>query len=182
MPDKDILVTEPVETPPPEVSVASAIIPYARDTTDAMYLGYRACGFSTREATKMIKRSATWLSLRRRDPVFKDLEHRIPEFRKELSKEYVELEFFRNFRLVLEKDYKVLMRSLEKVDKEHPEMSKQEQEYLIKLRSQYTPQQMQILEGVVSSIGDGFNFARWVAEHQEVVQVSRTDTVTVIKE
>ena len=182
MPEVEIVVAEPVETPPPEVSVASSIIPYARDSTDAMFLGYRACGFSTREATKMVKRSATWLSLRRRDPVFKDLEQRIPEFRKELSKEYVELEFFRNFRLVLEKDYKILMRSLEKVDDEHPEMTKQEQEYLIKLRSQYTPQQMQILEAIVSGTGDGFNFAKWVAENQEIVQVSRTDTVTVIKE
>ena len=182
MPETEIIEAEPVETPPPEVSVASSIIPYARDSTDAMYLGYRACGFSTREATKMIKRSVTWLSLRRRDEVFRDLEHRIPEFRKELSKEYVELEFFRNFRLVLEKDYKILMRSLEKVDTDHKEMSKQEHEYLIKLRSQYTPQQMQILEAVVSGTGDGWNFAKWVADNPGIIQVSRTESVTMIKD
>ncbi len=182
MSEAEIVTVEPVETPPPEVSVASSIIPYARDSTDAMYLGYRACGFSTREATKMIKRSATWLSLRRRDPVFRDLEMRIPVFRKELSKEYVELEFFRNFRLVLEKDYRILMRSLEEIDESHPEMSKQEQEYLIKLRSQYSPQQMQILEGVVAGSGDGWNFAKYMSDHPELVQISRTDTVTMIKE
>lgn len=176
----------------PETSIASSIIPYSRDTEEARWLGYRACGFSIREALQMVDRSKTWLSLQRRNPIWVDLETRIPEFRRELSKEYTEIEFFRNFRLVLEKDHRVLQATLfpkkmsvtlsdgttQEVD---TPMSKQDHEYLIKLRSQYTPQQLQILEAIVSGGGDGFNFAKWVSENQEIVQMSRTDTVTMAR-
>ena len=163
----------------PETSIASSIIPFSRDDDRARWLGYRACGMSVREALKLVGKSKATLSYWRHNEVdgeiFSDLEIRIPEFRKELSKEYVEIEFFRNFRLALEKDYRILMKSLEK-DKV---LDKQEQEYLIKLRSQYTPQQLQILEAIVSDGGGGWNFAKWVSQNPDIVQLSRTDTVTV---
>jgi len=98
----------------------------------------------------------------------------IPNYRKELSKEYVEIEFFRNFRYALEKDYRVLKQSLT----DEP-MGKQDHDYLLKLRSQYTPQQLQILEAIVSGEGSGFNFAKFVAENQELIQFSRTESVTM---
>jgi len=157
-----------------ETSIASTIIPWDRDDERALYFGYRASGLSVRETLNMIHRSKAWLSLQRHDEEFVDLEHRIPEFRRELSKEYVELEFFRNFRLVLEKDHRVIKKSLG-----GEVLSKNEQEYLIKMRSQYSPAQIQIIESVVKGGENGFNFAKFVASNPEIIQMSRTDTITL---
>jgi len=163
----------------PEVSIASSVVPYDRDDERALYFGYRASGLSVRETLHMIQRSKTWLSLQRRDPEFVDLENRIPEFRRELSKEYVEIEFFRNFRLILEKDHQIIQKSLNL--KSGESLSRQDQEYLIKLRSQYSPTQIQILEAIVEGGKGGFNFAQFVAEHPDIIQMSRTDTVTLAR-
>ena len=186
--DTDSKVGYSAEPIPEQVAIAGSLIPYSRDDEKARYLGYLACGFSIREALHLIERSKPWLSLCRHDPKFVDLENRIPEIRKELAKEYTELEFFRNFRLALEKDFRVLWKSLNPDKASVPQldgstkmvdvpMPRQDHEYLLKIRSQYSPQQLQILEAVVSGTGDGFNFARWVAENPDILQVSRTDTV-----
>lgn len=174
MPDEASVL--PPSTTPPEVAIAGSIVGYPRDDPRARYLGYMSCGFTVREALRLVGRTKSTLSFWRLDDSFVSLENRIPEFRKELSKEYIELEFFRNFRLVLEKDYIILTKSLT-----NEEMTRQEHDYLIKLRSQYTPQQLQILEAVATGSDSGFNFARFVAENQDIVQMSRTDTVTMIK-
>lgn len=182
-------MTEPalVENNPkgsPETSIASTLIPWDRDDERALYFGYRSSGLSVRETLHMLKRSKSWLSLQRKDPEFVDLEKRIPEFWDELSKEYIKLETFRNFRFVLEKDRRILEKALKtgKIDKDGMPISltKHEQEYLIKLRTMYTPAQIQILEALAGK-DSGWNFASWVAEHPDIVQMSRTDTVTMAR-
>jgi len=176
---KDTEVLLPDDTPQ-EVAIAGAVVPYPRSSDKGKYFGYLACGLSVRETLKIIGKSKQWLAncrhLYEGHELFLELEGRIPEFRKELSKEYVEIEFFRNFRLALEKDYRILQKSLNSEF-----LTRQDHDYLIKLRSQYTPQQLSILEAIVSGSGDGFNFARWVSENPEIIQMSRTDTVTVAK-
>ncbi len=159
-----------------QVSIASAIIPWDRDDERALYFGYRSCGCSVREALHMIQRSKPWLSACRKDPKFVELEGRIPEFRDELSKEYLKLETFRNYRFVLEKDRQILEKSLKKEP-----LTRQEHEYLIKLRTMYTPAQIQILEALVKGDNNGFNFAKFVAENPDIIQMSRTDTVTMAR-
>ena len=162
-----------------EVSIASTLIPYDRDDERALYFGYRACGCSVREALHMIERSKPWLSAQRHDAKFVDLENRIPEFRDELAKEYLKLETFRNYRFVLEKDRRILEKSLRKGDEGI--LTRHEQEYLIKLRTMYTPAQIQILEALVKGGENGFNFAKFVSEHPDIIQMSRTDTVTMAR-
>lgn len=165
-----------------QVSIASSVIPYDRDDEKAMFLGYRCTGFSVYEALHMIDRSKAWLSAARHDPQFAELEKRIPELRKEVSKSYVEIEFLRNFRLALEKDFRILRRSLEleiSKDGEVVAMTPQDHSYLLRMRAQYTPQQLQILQVIVAGGGEGLNFAKWVAENQDIIQMSRTDTVTM---
>jgi len=168
----------------PETSIVSAVIPYSRDDSRALYLGYRSSGLSIREALNMIHRSKQWLSLQRLDEGFRDLENRIPEFRKELAKEYIEIEFFRNFRLMLEKDHQVLRKAI-RPDRDEDgnilPMSKQDHEYLIKMRSQYSPTQLQILEALAEKSDDGLNFAKFLASNPDIVQLQRTDTVTMAK-
>jgi hypothetical protein len=179
----EVVQLVPDDKRPTEVAIASSLIPYDRDDEKAMYFGYRACGLSVREALQLIDRSKAWLSACRHDQSFVDLESRIPEFRQELARDYTEIEWFRNFRLVLEKDCRILKRSLgmEKgEDGEVVKMSDADTAYLLKLRSQYTPQQLGMLETILKASGsEDFNFSKWVAEHQDVVQMSRTDTITV---
>ncbi len=157
-----------------ETSIASSIVPYDRDDERALYFGYRSCGCSVRESLHAIKRSKPWLSAQRHDPKFVDLEKRIPEFRDELAKEYLKLETYRNYRFVLEKDRLILEKALSKEP-----LTRYEHEYLIKLRTMYTPAQIQILEAMVKGGENGFNFAKFVAEHPDIIQMSRTDTITV---
>jgi hypothetical protein len=139
-------------------------------------MGYLACGFDAEEALYMLGLTVEWLGLQRQDDSFNTVELKVPEIRKELSKEYIELDFFRNFRLVLEKDYRILDRAIR-----DEVLTKQQHEYLLKLRTAYTPQQLQILEQVVRGTGSGeWNFARWVADNQDKIrEVSRiTDKIT----
>ncbi len=162
-----------------EVSVASTLIPWDRDDERAMYFGYRASGLSVRESLHMIERSKPWLSLQRQDSKFVELEGRIPEFRDTLAKEYLKLETYRNYRMVLEKDRRRIEKSLRHGDEGI--LTRNEQEYLIKLRTMYTPAQLQILEALVSGGKGGFDFANWIAQNPDIVQMSRTDTVTMAK-
>lgn len=149
----------------PEESIATSIVPYQRDDPKARYLSLRCCGFSIREALKLIGNAHSTLFFWRQNEVFVDLENRIPEFRKELGLEYANLEFMRNYRLVLEKDYRVLQKSLEKPKNgEEPEpLTTQEHQYLLKMRGHYTPQQLQAME-VISAAGgeEGFDFTKFV--------------------
>ena len=174
---------------PPEVSAAATLIPYCYSDNRAKYLGYLCCGFSDEEALYVLGLTVGWLADTRLDSKFTELEERIPELRKELSREYLELAFNRNFLMVLEKDHRVLRISLgmEMVrDEETGEMvpeqlSSFDQQYLLKLRSAYTPQQLQLLEAVTAGNDGGFNFAEWVSKNKEIVQVSRTDTISLAR-
>jgi len=168
----------------PELSIAASIVPWPRDDERTKYFGCLCSGFSVREALVWIDRSKSWLSERRHDAKFVELEGRIPEFRSELAREYLGLEFFRNFRLVLEKDFRVLKRSLgleRSTDGKAVGMTAQDQSYLNRMRTQYNAQQLQILETIVSGGGSGWTFSKWVSDNQEFIQASRTDTLTVLR-
>ncbi len=174
---------------PKEVTAALSLIPYRRDDTRAKYLGWMASGFSDEEALYVLGLTRSWLEIVRKDTKFTELEERVPEFRKELSQEYTEMDFYRNFRMVLEKDHRILRKSLEmelEEDEETGEMKPVEmtsfdQQYLLRLRSAYTPQQLQLLEAVVGDGDKGFNFSDWVSKNQEIIQISRTDTISLAR-
>lgn len=173
----------PENDTPKEVAIASSLIPWRKDDNRSRYLGYLACGFNPDEALYMMGLGEDWLEEQRSSNDFAVFELRVPEIRKELSREYIEIDFFRNFRMVLEKDRRVLRASLElDADGDQLPMSPLDQQYLLKLRSAYTPQQLQILSQAVASVGkEDFNFSKWVQENQDVIEVSRTETVRRIK-
>ena len=158
----------------PEEAIAQSVIPYNRDDSRARYLGLRSSGFTIREALKWIGVAASTLSYWRLQSEFKDLEDRIPEFRKKLALEYVDLEFCRNFRLVMEKDYRVLYQSLHPTkdnDGKVIPISSNDQAYLIKMRAYYTPQQLQIMEvlALAESNGAAFDFTNIILEASKTV-------------
>lgn len=157
-------------------NIAKSIVPWNRDDARARYLGLRSSGFAIREALRLIGKAGSTLSAWRKDEVFADLENRLPEFRKELALEYANLEFLRNYRLVLEKDYRVLKKSL---DKDQEVLSMQDHQYLVKMRSHYTPQQLQIIEALISAEGAGeagFDFTRAVIELSRTQEKIRIET------
>jgi len=157
-----------------EEQIAKSIIPYHYDDARARYLGLRASGFSVREALRLIGKAQSTLSAWRHDSEFVGLEDRIPEFRKTLAVEYAGLEFLRNYRLILEKDYRVIKDSLDK----DAVLSSQDHQYLLKLRSHYTPQQLQIIEVLISSgtPGGEFNFTDIIIEASRTQERVRIET------
>lgn len=145
-------LADPAGQTEPE-KIVSSIIPYARDDAKARYLGLRASGFTIREALRLIGYAHSTLSKWRMDEEFVKLEERLPEFRHQLSMEYANLEFVRNYRLVLEKDYRVLQQSLKPRTDGKEILTDQEQAYLLKMRSHYTPQQLQVIEALLGMDG-----------------------------
>lgn len=161
----DVEVLPPGKAPErsQEESIAISILPYSRDDSRARYLGLRASGFTKREACKFIGIHESNVSLWRQDAEFADVESRLPEYKEELRREYLQLEFVRNFRYALKKDYEVLKKSV----MQPTDLSQFEKNYLLKIRAQYTPQQYQILEAVagVDTSGEGpVDFTRLVRE------------------
>lgn len=153
-------MSEEIAVASAEESIAQSIVPYQRDDARARYLGLRASGFRIREALRLIGKAQSTLSAWRHDTVFSDLELRLPELRRELALEYANLEFLRNYRLILEKDYRVIKGSLDKDN----ELSTQDHQYLLKLRSHYTPQQLQVMEALntASDTGGAFDFTKFI--------------------
>ena len=116
------------------------------------------------------------------------MEKRLPEFRKALANEYCEIEFVRNFRLVMEKDHQIIKKALEVVGEffdaqgkkiDIPNLTKQENDYLLKMRAYYTPQQLSAISaltrgGTGSKDDDIFDFTKAVlsfAEHSRTVEM-----------
>lgn len=155
-----------------EESIPRSVVPWNRDDDRSRYLGLRSSGFTIREALGLIGKAKSTLSHWRKDETFLELEDRLPELRKELGLEYAALEFQRNYRLVLEKDFRVLKESLirrTKIDTEGNRivlpMDAQDFKYLLQLRAHYTPQQAQAIEqlfGRGNGQGEVTNFTDFV--------------------
>lgn len=173
-------------TEPQEESIPRSLVPWNRDDARSRYLGLRSSGFTLREALGLIGKAKSTLSLWRQDPAFLDLENRLPELRKELALEYASLEFLRNYRLVLEKDYRILQESLVKRTKEDKDgnkvlvpMEAQDHKYLLQMRSHYTPQQLQAIEQLFGrgSGGSGeMNFTDFVLSLSRTTEEVRITT------
>lgn len=142
-------------------AISESTIPYFADNTKkTKYLSYRACGFTIREALSLVGISErTRLRYREHDSRFKSLDDNIQGLRTDLANKYVELEFLRNFRLVLQLDFSVL-------DKEVKGelMTEREVKWLNKTRQNYTPQQLEAIQRVLGEGGgDGqFDFTEMI--------------------
>lgn len=155
--------------------IAEAIVPYfPEDGKKSRYLAYRVCGFNTREAMDMA--DVTQTSVRRwrvADEEFARLDTTgLNELKEQLSAKYLNVEFTRNFHLVLQKDFKVLVKSI----KAPETLTTQENQYLLKLRGLYSPQQFVAIQQMVGeATSDGFDFTKWVfqiSKERESVTIS----------
>jgi len=164
----------------PEESIPRSFVPYNRDDDRSRYLGLRASGFTIREALGLIGKAKSTLSLWRHDQTFLQLEDSIPELRKTLAMEYMGLESLRNYRLVMEKDFRVLKGSLTRKtvlgDDGRTSVTPQDSQdfqYLLKLRAHYTPQMLQAIEQLFGKESNGEKEFNW---QDMVMKMSRTTT------
>ena len=170
---------------PSTVSIAQSLIPWAHDDNKARYLSYRASGFSIREALHMVDCAHSTLSLWRKDPTFLDLENRLPEFADKLRTQFAGMDFVRNFRLVLQKDFIVLKKSLGMMEEENKEgklvparLTTMEAAYLGKMRSMYSPQALAMMESILrgETAGDGKKEFDWT---EIVLKVKNEKSITL---
>lgn len=136
-------------------AIAESLIPvqegWAQDNR-TKYLSFIACGFSIREAVKLAGIHQRTVMRWREEEDFRTSENRARgELRAQLASEHINMEFTRNYALVLQKDLLVFQKAVH-----HPDtMTKQEHEYLLRARNHYTPQQLQILQQLIKAKTDG---------------------------
>ena len=146
------------------VDIAENIVPYfPEDGKKSKYLAYRVCGFNMKES--MDRADVTYNSIKRwrgEDEEFYKLDTTgLNELKEKLSAKYLNVEFTRNFHLVLQKDLIVLTKSIHV-----PElMTSQENQYLLKLRAFYTPQQYAIIQQLIGeATSAGFDFTKFIIQ------------------
>ena len=142
--------------------IAQSLIPYYMDGgKKARYLSYMIAGFSIMESVKLAKIHLKTVKIwRNTDPKFKELEDSTPELRRELADHLIDIEFTRNFRLVLAKDFEILFK-----DATDQLLTEKEQAYLLVIRKFYTPEQLiriRQLAGGTDNTGEAFDFTKTV--------------------
>ena len=154
-------LTALVETPDPQAVIEASLYQFD-PPTKTKYLSYRACGFTTREAEKLAGiNQRTRFRWRETDPRFVIADTSIGSVQKEIANKYLEMEFRRNLRLVMEIDFRVLVKV---VQEKEPVLSTREQKWLDRLRQHYTPQQIEAMAHALgeSVDGEGFDFTKFV--------------------
>ena len=130
--------------------IAEAMLPIlSNDTTKGKYLSLRSLNFTVLEAAKLVGVTlATIFRWRRDDEKFLQMDTEgISEARKKVANEFLAGEFVRNFHLALQKDMVVLMKAALGED-----MTPNETEYLLKIRPQYTPQQLGMIKQLAGEV------------------------------
>ncbi len=127
--------------------MSAAVIPlYTDDTKKSKYLSYRVANFSVMESCKLadchIKSVRRW---REEDANFLAIDVAgLSHLRKKYGAEYLNIEFTRNFKLLMEKDFKVIYKSVT-----DQQLTEQEFAYLLRVRAFYTPQQLAIINSLM---------------------------------
>lgn len=161
------MTDEPSET----TAIAKSIIPlFGDDGKKADYLSYRVSYFSFRESCELGGVSEKQVRRWREDEDFRYLDTKgLTELRKQFSAEYLDMQFTRNFHLVLQKDFKVLYK-----DAMETSLTEPEQKYLDKIRAHYTPQSLAMVKQLLGGgkIDQPFDFTKLTMTiKQEQIQI-----------
>lgn len=129
------------------------------DTKKSLYLSYRLSNFSRFQSVELSsihrKTLARWTEA---DPNFAYIDGEgIGEMRKQLANEFLDMQFTRNFHLVLQKDFKILYK-----DAINQQLSPNESEYLNKIRQHYTPQSLAMMKQLLGggTVEQPFDFTK----------------------
>ncbi|MFA5384154.1 MAG: hypothetical protein WC364_05745 [Eubacteriales bacterium] len=140
----------------------------------ALYLSYRISNFTSRESEKLAnvshKQVTRW---RQSDPQFLELDGTgLTNLRKTMSNEFLDMQFTRNFRLIMEKDFQVLYK-----DATNEPLTLSEMNYLAKIRQHYTPQSLAVVKQLLSggTVDAPFDFTKLTLE-------VRREQITIVQE
>ncbi len=130
-----------------EEALLSRIPLLSGSANKAQYLGYRAMGFSVREASRLADVTVQSVhSWRRADLEFAEFEQRyITQLQKSIAGDLLRMEFMRNFKLALKRDFAVLFKAACDLDT----LTDREFDYLKKIRALYTPTDLLNLDRAV---------------------------------
>jgi hypothetical protein len=149
----------------PTEGLSQTLVPlYIEGDNKARFLGYLIAGFSKIEAKRLVGiADITLVRWMNGDPDFVSVLNKIPELREQLGNQLLDLEFSRNFKLIMEKDFKVLWK-----DAIGAEMTPGEENYLLVIRKFYTPQHLgmmkQMLTGNIDNKKEAFDWTKMVVE------------------
>lgn len=145
--------------------MASSMLPmlvndgFGETSKRADYLSKRVCNFSVREACQLA--NVTEKSVRRwraADPNFNHLDTEgMTDLRKALSTQLIDMEYTRNFHLVLQKDFTILYKDATSVP-----LTEKEYEYLLKIRQHYNAQSLAMVKQLLGggTVEAPFDFTR----------------------
>lgn len=130
---------------PGEHDEALSMIPSLFGISDkATYLAYRSLGLTPAQSISTMGLSELHLELwKETDPYFLEFEAKnINRLQREVSAEIIRLGFIKNMALFVAKDATILRKSLGDIN----QLSKREFDYLMKIRTHYTPGDLYNLE------------------------------------
>ncbi len=143
-------MTETHITNPSETAEMAASMLHRLDgeSKKGVYLSFRVTNFSIRESIQLTKVDERTVRRWREDDesfAFMDGEG-LTDLRKQFANEYLDMQFTRNFQLVLQKDFKVLYQ-----DAVAPgTLTTGEERYLEKIRQHYTPQSLAMVKQMLA--------------------------------
>lgn len=132
-------------------------------TKKAEYLSYRVCNCTIRESTKLAKVTERMVRYwRANDQQFAYIDGEgLTNYRQKFANNLIDMEFTKNFRLILQKDFAILYKSLIHGDES---LSDKEHQYLLKIRSHYSPQNLAAIKQLLAggTIQEPFDFTKTV--------------------
>lgn len=160
-----------------EEALAESILPLFDNERKNKYLALRALNLTVTEAARLLGYElSTIRHWRASDEKFKEMDMGgISEVREKMANKYLSAEFTRNFHLALQKDFTILMKSVlgeVLTDREH--------EYLLKIRPQYTPQQLGMIKQLAGEVAapEGVDFTQVtlsIRREREEIVISKKD-------
>lgn len=186
------LLSAPVDAPKAETQALTVLLEEfdldGRDAAKMSYLKHRYAGFNRKEAGTMagvrISTVNKWL---KEDLRVSRMDNTMSTgSRKDLRKEVLEEEWFRNFYLVLQRDAYVLKKVHGLLEEPYlemtgsgaritklgsPPMQKQDWDYFAQMRKMYTPDAWASIEKAITGPGTSFNIAELVLNMQQNNQV-----------
>ena len=154
-------------------SIAQAFVPtFSDDSKKATYLSYLIANFAHREACQLTpvseKQVRRWKDA---DSNFASIcGEGLQDLRKEFANQFIDMQFTRNFHLVLQKDFRLLYKDAVcsmilaegKTPTARQELSENEVRYLEKIRQHYTPQSLAMVKQLLSggTVQQPFDFTK----------------------
>ena len=145
-------------------SIAQSFIPtFSDDNKKATYLSYLIANFAHREACQLTPVSEK--QVKRWKDGDENFYHictdGLQELRKQFANQFIDMQFTRNFHLVLQKDFRVLYK-----DALGEILTDNDVRYLEKIRQHYTPQSLAMVKQLLGggTLKDPFDFTKLTME------------------